>query len=954
MQEFSDKKTYKHTLNLPNTDFPIRANHTIEDSLIIERWENEDVYRKTFEHNKGKQAFLLSDGPPYANGSIHLGHAYNKILKDIVAKSRRMMGFYVPCVPGWDCHGLPIEIKVTQENKGLSRLELKKACRAYADGWIKNQIVDFKKIGVLMDWDRPYKTMDFSYEASVIRSFGKLVQKGFIERKNKTVSWCASCQTVLATAEIEYAERKDPSIYVLFELDHRAKAVVAPSLQDKKVFFIVWTTTPWTLPLNRAVLLNPIASYTIIALDDSRYGILGTDLLEKFFNVIGEKKDILMTFNVEKVDFAGARVQNPIVEDYWVPIIKDSSVLLTDGTACVHSAPGAGPEDYEVGVKNNLEIFSPVGPDGVMTDSIEPRELVGKSIEQVQSWVLQALVENQKLFYKTSIKHMYPHCWRCRKGLIFRATKQWFCSLTHNQLKERAIDYVNDMLMLPEGSNNRLQATIGARYEWCLSRQRVWGTPIPAVLCSKCDYVYCETTFVEQVAKMVEEDGVEAWETVDVATLVPKDYCCFSCGNKSIIKEQDILDVWFDAGLSHTAVYKNNPDVHFPLDVYLEGKDQHRGYFQSALLTSVALHDKPCMKAIITHGFTVDQTGKKMSKSLSNGVSPQQIIDKVGVDGLRLWAASIDISGEAVVSDALLSNIEESYRKIRNTCRFLLSNIYDFSYEADALQLDELLPIDKYALYELYKVHNLIMQTYNIYNFTAVFHALVDYCTTGLSAFYLDIVKDRLYVAQKDGRERRSAQTVCFIILDTLARDMAPILSLLAEQLTDHYQATKNASIHLQSFSNCIDNLDAVLFASLHPDHQSKEVFFEQYEYMWIKLKKMRSVLLKAIENLREKGVVKHSLEAKVTIAFNENSDLFAFINQYIATDNKLIESFIAEFTIVSQAVIGINKHNNNAINEDYVVEVCRAEGTKCPRCWQWHITNQDDGLCSRCQKIVL
>lgn len=954
MQDVSDKKTYKHTLNLPQTDFPIRANPKIEDALIIERWEKEDVYRKTFDHNKGNKAFLLSDGPPYANGSIHLGHAYNKILKDIVAKSRRMMGFYVPCVPGWDCHGLPIEIKVTQENKGLSRLDLKKACRAYADSWIKNQIIDFKKIGVLMDWDRPYKTMDFSYEACVIRSFGELVQKGFIERKNKTVPWCASCQTVLATAEIEYAERKDPSIYVLFELDDAAKTIVAPSLQDKKVFFIVWTTTPWTLPLNKAVLVNPTASYSVIALDNIRYGIVATDLVEKLFAVIGEQKEVVMTFNVEKINFASAKAKNPVIADFWVPIIKDSSVLLTDGTACVHNAPGAGPEDYEVGVKNNLDIFSPIGADGIMTDTIQPNELVGKSIEQTQSWVLQTLAQNETLLYKTSIKHTYPHCWRCRKGLIFRATKQWFCSLTHKQLKERAIAFVDDMLMLPEGSNNRLQATIGARYEWCLSRQRVWGTPIPAVLCSKCDYVYCEPAFVEQVAKMVEQEGIEAWERVDIATLLPKNFCCISCGNNNVLKEQDILDVWFDAGLSHTAVYKDNPALNFPLDVYLEGKDQHRGYFQSALLTSVALHDKPCMQAIITHGFTVDQTGKKMSKSLSNGVSPHELMDKIGVDGLRLWAASIDIAGEAVVSDILVNNIAEAYRKIRNTCRFLLSNTYDFSYETDALPLDTLLPIDQYGLYELYKVHNHIMQAYTSYNFTAVFHALVDYCTTGLSAFYLDIVKDRLYVAQKNGHDRRSVQTVCFIILDTLARDMAPILSLLAEQLTDHYQSNKNASIHLQSFDNYIDNVDEILFESLHADHQSKDAFFEQYEYMWGKLKKMRSAILKAIEPFREKGIVKHSLEAKIQIAFNTKSDFLGLIQRYISTDIQSIESFIAEYTIVSQVQIVINYDGDEPINEDYAVEVFRADGTKCPRCWQWQVTQHTDGLCGRCQKIVL
>lgn len=954
MQEFSDKKTYKHTLNLPQTDFPIRANQKLEDKLIIEKWEKEDLYRKTFDHNKGKKKFLLADGPPYANGPIHLGAAFNKTLKDIVTKSRRMMGMHVPCTPGWDCHGLPIEIKVIQEQPGLNRLDLKKACRAYAENWIAHQMNDFKNLGVLMDWSRPYKTMDFTYEAEVMRCFGQLVQQGFIERKNRTVPWCASCQTVLATAEVEYAERKDPSIYVLFELNQEAKKLIAPTIVTEQIFLIVWTTTPWTLPLNRAVLLNPTATYAIVRLPGNRYGVVCTDLVEKMFGLMEQKAESIATFDASNIDFTFWKAKNPVLDNYWVPVIKDSSVLLSDGTACVHSAPGAGPEDYEIGLKYKLEIFSPVGPDGVMQSSIEPKELVGKTVEQVQSWVLQKLIEAGLLLHKNSIKHSYPHCWRCRKGLIFRATKQWFCSLTHNGLKEKAIAFVDQMTMVPEGSHNRLKATIAARYEWCLSRQRTWGTPIPAVLCGTCDYVYCTTEFVKLASDLVLQSGIEAWEVLNINDLLPKNFCCPLCKGTAFKKEEDILDVWFDAGLSHTAVYKHNPELDFPLDVYLEGKDQHRGYFQSALLTSVALHEKPCMNTIITHGFTVDAKGRKMSKSLGNGVSPQEVIDKVGVDGLRLWASSIDISGEAVVSDVLLNNIAESYRKIRNTCRFLLSNLYDFSYETDALPLGKLLPIDKYGLYELNKIHTHIIKAYQEYNFTAVFHGLVDYCTTGLSAFYLDIVKDRLYVAQKNGYERRSAQTVCYLILDTLARDMAPILSLLAEQLTDHYQSNKQVSVHLQSFTQHLDTINTLLFANINSDEKMNGAFLEQYEDMWIRLKKMRSSVLKAIEHLREKGIVKHSLEAKVLLTFNKQSSLLMLFKRFILTDVQSVEAFIAEYTIVSQVEILINNATDMLENEDYFIQAFHADGTKCPRCWQWQVKQHEDALCSRCQNIVL
>ncbi|QQR62630.1 isoleucine--tRNA ligase [bacterium] len=671
MEQTGAGKSFKATLNLPTTAFPIRANHPIDDAKILEEWQKADLYRKSFDLHHGSPQFLLSDGPPYANGPIHLGHAYNKILKDIVAKSRRMMGFHVPCTPGWDCHGLPIELKVAQENKGLDRIGLQTACRAYAEKWIGVQADGFKKLGVLMNWHQPYKTMDFQYEAKVIRSFADLVDRGYIERKNKTVPWCYSCQTVLATAEIEYAERKDPSIYVLFRADAAVFARFCSTLpSDAELFLIVWTTTPWTLTLNRAVLMSPTASYVIIQLAEQRFGVIGADLVDTLVDLLGIEKRVVATFAAADFSVDNLLVDSPVVPGLRVPVIKDLSVLVAEGTAFVQNAPGAGPEDYEVGVKNGLEIFCPVGPDGSMLDGINPVFLKGQSIEQVQGWVLSSLHENGLLLFKGSIKHSYPHCWRCRKGLIFRATKQWFCSLTHNALKEKALASIGHMLMLPEGSNNRLYATIDARYEWCLSRQRAWGTPIVALLCKQCDYVYCSKAFVDAVAALVEKHGIEVWTQLSAESLVQQGFCCPVCQSHLFEKEQDILDVWFDAGLTHVASISVPGKTHATFDLYLEGKDQHRGYFQSALLTGVALHGESPMRAIITHGFTVDALGKKMSKSLGNGVSPEELVAKIGIDCVRLWAATIDLSGEAVVSEVLLNNISEVYRKIRNTCRF--------------------------------------------------------------------------------------------------------------------------------------------------------------------------------------------------------------------------------------------------------------------------------------------
>lgn len=930
--------SYKDTLNLPRTDFPIRADAKGDDPKMIARWAQENLYKKSFESHKGQEKFILHDGPPYANGHIHAGHAYNKILKDIVGKSQRMMGKNVPITPGWDCHGLPIELKVTQENPGVTGSALKKACRAYAQKWIDIQREEFKRLGVLMDWENPYITMSYGYEASILRAFAKFVEGGYIERKNKTVPWCAECQTVLAQAEIEYQDQKDPSVFVLFPLPQSTTQKLFANVGDRTVNLLIWTTTPWTLPLNRAVMIKPGAEYVVLDINNTLI-VVAKALADKIVQMMSAEKKVVAEFVAEQLVAAGKMVQHPFI-DLQVPLILSDTVSLDDGTAFVHCAPGCGPDDYEVGVRNNLEIYSPISPDGKYTKEINPQELAGMPVKDGQIWVIKKLAEVGKMFHKTSIKHAYPYCWRSHTPLIFRATKQWFCDLSKDGLKENAIKEADTVNALPEKSINRLKATLEGRLEWVLSRQRTWGVPIPALICTNCDYTYSTPELITKVADNVQTKGIEYWDDATAQDLLPANFACPSCKGTEFKKENDILDVWFDSGVSHYAVLAQNPDLAFPANMYLEGKDQHRGWFQSSLLTSVVLEDKAPMKEIVTHGFTVDAQGRKMSKSLGNVVSPQEMINDLGTDGLRLWASSIDISGEAVVSKIMLDNIKEVFRKVRNTSRFLLSNLYDFDIQKDVVPLDQLLLIDHYALQELAELNQKVIKAYADYDFTAVAHMLGDYCSVQLSSFYLDIIKDRLYVEKADGHMRRSAQTASWHILDTLTRLMAPILSFTAEQVSDNYQKNKTESIHLQKFAS------VKVPALIEADHNR-----------WQMLRDIRSAVLKAIEGLRAQGIIKHSLEAQVIMHLNSDAPTAALFKSLISDLRKTKQGdkgFFEEFFIVSDVVIQENAQGlEQSEMSGLSVKIEKAQGQKCARCWQWKMSVNDRQLDERCQKIV-
>lgn len=956
MDEKAPKNPYQATLNLPTTGFSIRANAAITEPEILARWERDGLSERATHQNKGKKKFILHDGPPYANGNLHLGHALTYILKDTVCKAKRMQGMHAPLVPGWDCHGLPIELKVTTERgleksrDALDRVTFKKYCREFVQHWIAVQRSELKELGKLADYDHAYVTMDPGYEASIVRAFATFVEKGHIERKLKTVPWCGSCQTVLATAEIEYKDRKDPSITVLFPFEQSTAHMVFPFLLEKKpnltISFAVWTTTPWTLPLNRAVVLNPTAVYSVLQgrTPDEAF-IVAKELADKVCAQLGLEKIELA--EADAIVFEKTRVQHPFIAGATVPVLHDQMVQVAEGTACLHSAPGCGPDDYVFGVKNGLEIFSPLSSDGKYTKGILPTELEGMPIADGGIWVIKALAANGRLLHKASITHSYPHCWRCHNGLMFRATNQWFCDLQKNNLVQRALAEIEQINFVPERGRARLRSFIGNRAEWCISRQRQWGVPITAVLCDRCPSVLLDASFIRSVADRIAREGIEFWDRMDVPALIhegllPATFVCRDCGNAdhaTFKLERDILDVWFDSGASSYAVLaQDEENLGIPADLYFEGSDQHRGWFQSSLLCGMVLFGHTPTKGIATHGYIVDEQRRKMSKSLGNGIAPDEVIKKYSRDILRLWAASADYEDDLVISEKLLQNVAEIYRKIRNTCRFMVANIHDFDVTRDSVPVSELTQLDQYALARLHALDAVVRAAYNSYNFAGVVQALNNYCVNTLSAVYLDILKDRLYVEAPTSQLRRSAQTVLWYTLDAMTRLMAPVLSFLAEELSDTYQKDKVVSIHLQDFAQ------VPVVTGLH-------------QQAWNGLEQLRDAVLKGIEIQRAAGIIKHPYEAAVTVTLDVSTPEAQAMQEFIASlalgGSEAVSWFFKEWLIVSRVTIVTGVIDQATTVAWLDVAVGRADGVKCPRCWQWGASAHADGLCPRCEAVL-
>ncbi|MBI3357385.1 MAG: isoleucine--tRNA ligase [Nitrospirae bacterium] len=936
---------YKATLNLPKTDFPMKANLPQREPEMLAWWEQQKLYEQIQEASKGKPRYVLHDGPPYANGRIHIGHALNKILKDIIVKSRTMAGFHAPYVPGWDCHGLPIEHQVMKElgdkKKDLDVSAIRKLCRAYAEKYVDIQREEFKRLGVLGEWEQPYLTMTPAYEATIIREFGKFVERGGVYKGLKPVLWCTQDQTALAEAEVEYDNHTSPSIYVKFPVV-TSPAVLRTTFPGipfpdgiKLVSVVIWTTTPWTLPANQAVCLHRDFDYAFVQVREELL-IVAAKLLESVakacafegYRVVGVKKG--------GEGFEGLETQRPLSTGLS-PILLGEFVTLEQGTGCVHIAPGHGMEDYILVLEHNakaspgerLEILAPVDNGGRFTDVI--KEFAGQHVFKANPKIVDYLQANGRLLGHGSLNHSYPHCWRCKSPVIFRATEQWFVSMETNDLRKEALAEIERVQWIPVYGRDRINGMIENRPDWCLSRQRVWGVPIPGFTCASCRTVVADPKIIEHIAGLIESKGADVWFERSSAELLPSGTTCPKCGKTSFEKERDILDVWFESGVSYAAVLK--PRKWWPADLYLEGSDQHRGWFHSALLAGVTTDRRAPYKAVLTHGFVVDGQGRKMSKSAGNVVAPQDVIKQSGAEILRLWVSAQDYREDLRISQEILNHLIEAYRKIRNTCRFLLSNLYDFDPNYFRVPYEDLPELDRWALLRLGELIPKVTKAYEDFEFHSIFHALNNFCSVDMSAIYLDILKDRLYTFRKDSHARQSSQTVLFDVLVALTKLMAPILSFTSEEiwrmLPEAARMSPNGlSVHLSSF----------------PEVNAKWSDAE-LDSRWERLLEVRVAAQAALEEQRRGKVIGSSLEASIQI--EANPEKFGLLKQY--------EQVLSSIFIVSQ--VELREVHNLPLKPDFRVLVFKANGNKCERCWNYRPAvgtfADHPTLCDRCLEAV-
>ena len=923
---------YKDTLNLPATKFPMKASLVKHEPQQMDVWEQSGLYRKIRDESKGRKRFILHDGPPYANGNIHMGTALNKILKDIIIRSKQMSGFDAVYVPGWDCHGLPIEHNVDKElgkkKKEISHNEFRKKCRSYAEKYVDIQREEFKRLGVMGEWENPYLTMNYEYEAVIARECGKFALNGGLFRSKKPIYWCCSCKTALAEAEIEYKNEPSPSIFVKFPLKDDLGQEI-PALADKKVFVVIWTTTPWTIPANLAVALHPAFVYAAVDTGKGEVLILARDLVEDCMKNFG-LNDFSVIAEFEAGTLEGKQCFHPLYNRESM-IILGSHVTLDAGTGCVHTAPGHGQEDYEAGLLYGLDVYSPVDDRGCFTDDVE--FFKGQFVFKANNEVVAKLREAGALIKDETIEHSYPHCWRCKKPVIFRATPQWFISMDNTDLREKALHEIDRVNWIPRWGRDRIYGMIENRPDWCVSRQRAWGVPIAVLYCEKCGEIYINQEIIDHVYSLFKEHGADIWFEKDVKELLPVDAVCGKCGNNSFIKETDILDVWFDSGVSHAAVLEQRENLRWPADLYLEGSDQHRGWFHSSLLTSVGTRGTAPYKSVLTHGFVVDAQGKKMSKSIGNVIAPKKIIDQYGAEILRLWVSASDYRDDIRISENILKQLSDAYKKIRNTSRFMLSNLYDFDPENDSVPYESMYEIDKYALHRLQELIEKTLKAYENFDFHVIYHMLYNYCTLDLSAFYLDVLKDRLYTFPPESVQRRSAQTAIHITVDSIAKLMAPILSFTAEEIWQYMpeEKGKKTSIHLSSFP-FVNNV-------WKDQNLAKN---------WECLLDVRARVTKALEDARAEKLIGHPLDASVTIYAPE--DLYETLYPY--------SEELSSIFIVSNARL-VKEDNPGAESKGEDIEKLRviveqATGGKCERCWKHDNSTGTDPehptICNRCR----
>jgi len=916
----SEKKfKWKDTLNLPKTDFPMKAQLSRKEPEILKFWEDLDIYNKIIDKNKENELFILHDGPPYANGNIHLGHALNKILKDFIVKTNSMLGFNSPYVPGWDCHGLPIEIKVDKKlgskKKDMTIPEIREKCRIYAENFVNVQMEEFKRLGIFGDWDNPYKTIDSHYESYIIDAFKSFVRKKNIVRKKRPVFWCTSCHTALAEAEVEYDNHTSPSIYVKFRLNTLPE--ILSKYSDKDIFILIWTTTPWTIPANLAIAVKEDYEYALFEIDGELY-VAAEQLIGDIAGKLNKDYKKISTFKGNSLK--GFNTQHPLYDRNSL-IITTNYVELDQGTGCVHTAPGHGEDDYRAGLEYGLDIYAPVGPTGLFDESTGKYE--GQHIFASNSTIVEDLKNNNSLIHSEMIDHSYPHCWRCKKPIIYRATEQWFIAMDEAELRSNALEELKKVKWIPEWGEERIANMIENRPDWCISRQRNWGVPLPVFFCQKCNEPLLDEDIITDVSKHFKERGSDCWYTDDISVFLPSGTECSKCASTEFNKGMDILDVWFESGSSF-GVLENHEGHKFPADLYLEGGDQYRGWFHSSLLVGVSYKERSPYKTVLTHGWVLDKHGKAMSKSMGNIISPQEIIKDKGAEILRLWVAMINYKEDIKLGNEVLARVTESYRKIRNTWKFMLGVLSDFDPKTNMTDHKDFNELDRFILYKLEVLKKIILEAYKNFEFHTIYHAISNFFIVELSSFYLSITKDNIYCNAKDSIARRAAQTTIFKLLTDTSLILAPILSFTVEEVWKHIPDfdEKCESIHLNNF----------------PKINEKDLKNTDIK-KWEEIINIKNSIQKEIENARNEKIIGDSLEADVELTLTKD--------KYAKLKNE--SELIKKVTVISGLKI--------VSGDSEQISVTKFHGDKCPRCWNWFNRTTKDRdhseLCLRCYEMI-